>query len=127
MTYFWEHRSELEVSLNEFYKSINITKQGLHQYLNRQMHYNEETIYVKQILEQIRQDHPTLSCRAIYYKVNPVSIGRDKFERMCKEMGFTIERHINPCRTTNSNGVIRFDNLLIGIEITSINQVKKSD
>jgi putative transposase len=91
------------------------------------MHYNEEMIYVKQILEQIRQDHPTLSCRAIYYKVNPVSIGRDKFERMCKEMGFTVERHINPCRTTNSNGVIRFDNLLIGIEITSINQVWSSD
>ena len=43
------------------------------------MHSVIENLY--QITLQIRAEHPTLSCRAMYYKIQPEQIGRDKFEQ----------------------------------------------
>lgn len=127
MIYFWENRNELGVSLNEMYRSIGVTKQGFHQMIDRRIRYNEEMIYIRNLLHQIRENHPTMSCRAMYYKINPATMGRDKFEQMCKELGFTVEKRIKSCRTTDSTGVTRFDNLLIDFTITGINQVWSSD
>lgn len=127
MVYFWENRDELSVSLNEMYRSIGMSKQGFHQMIDRRIRYNEEMVYIKGLLHQIRENHPTMSCRAMYYKINPCTMGRDKFEQMCKELGFTVEKRIKNCRTTDSTGVIRFDNLLTDLELTRINQVWSSD
>lgn len=104
-----------------------MSKQGLHQHLNRQMKMQEQSSYLSVLVRQIRADHPTLSCRAMYYKIRPETMGRDAFELFCNRLGFNIERKINHTRTTDSNGVIRFDNLLINITITSIDQVWSSD
>lgn len=95
--------------------------------LDRRMLYNEEVGFLRQIIVEIRQDHPTLSCRAMYHKIMPKSIGRDKFELLCTEWGFGITRSVNCQRTTNSNGVIRFENLLMGMELSYINQAFSSD
>ncbi len=95
--------------------------------LERRMLYNEEVGFLKQIVREIRNDHPTLSCRAMYYKIVPEGIGRDKFEELCGEWGYSIERSINYQKTTNSNGVIRFENLLSGLVLTHINQAFSSD
>jgi len=95
--------------------------------LDRRMLYNEEVGFLKQIIVDIRQDHPTLSCRAMYYKIMPQSMGRDKFEFLCSEWGYSITRSVNYQRTTNSSGVIRFENLLIGMELSNINQAFSSD
>lgn len=127
MIYFWENRRQLGVSLNEMYRSIGVSKQGFHQMIDRRIRYNEEMIYIKDLLHQIRENHPTMSCRAMYYKINPATMGRDKFEQMCKELGFTVEKRIKSCRTTDSTGVTRFDNLLIDFTLTGINQVWSSD
>src|SRR5674476_501113 len=110
-----------------FYLTLSISKQAIHQMLDRRMLYNEEVGFLKQIVIEIRQDHPTLSCRAMYYKIMPQSIGRDKFEFLCNEWGYGINRSVNYQRTTNSNGVIRFENLLIGMELSNINQAFSSD
>jgi len=110
-----------------FYLTLSTSKQAIHQMLDRRMLYNEEVGFLKQIVIEIRQDHPTLSCRAMYYKIMPQSIGRDKFEFLCSEWGYGITRGVNYQRTTNSNGVIRFENLLIGMELSNINQAFSSD
>lgn len=110
-----------------FYLTLSVSKQAIHQMLDRRMLYNEEVGFLKQIVIEIRQDHPTLSCRAMYYKIIPQGIGRDKFESLCSEWGYGITRSVNYQRTTNSNGVIRFENLLIGMELTNINQAFSSD
>ena len=115
------------VSLNYFYESIGITKQSFHQMLNRRLKLNEEIEYLIPILNQIRKDHPTMNCRAMYYKINPVSLGRDRFESICKDLGFTVEKYKNKRRTTDSCGVVRFDNLLENLELTNINQAFCSD
>jgi len=91
------------------------------------MRQNETYYFLKYLIADIRRDHPTLSCRAIFYKIHPENMGRDKFERFCYEAGFMIERKTNYARTTDSSGVIRFDNLLEGLILTDINQAFSSD
>src|SRR5699024_2100262 len=127
LLYFWQHREELPVSLNELYKNIGITKQGVHQWLDRHMRADEERLHLRELIVQIRDDHPTLSCRAMYYKLKPASMGRDKFEALCSELGFKTAPRVNHRRTTNSSGVIRFDNLLSGLTLRYINQAYSSD
>ena len=68
-----------------------------------------------------------MGLRDMYYKLQPEGIGRDKFEQLCKRENLSIERKPNYRKTTDSSGVIRFDNLLPNLEITHINQVWQSD
>jgi putative transposase len=91
------------------------------------MKFNETTGYLERMITEIRIDHPTMCFRAMYYKIKPMGIGRDKFEQLCKKLGFKRERKINYARTTNSNGVIRFENLMTGLVLTRVNQAFCSD
>lgn len=106
---------------------MHISKQSVHQYLDRYMRSAEEEGYLYPLIEEIRTDHPTMSCRSMYYLINPTTLGRDKFESLCKTWGFVTAK--KPCykRTTDSSGVIRFDNLTKDLTLTSINQLYSSD
>lgn len=95
--------------------------------INSYLKEQEEVTYLLQLIEDIRQDHPTLNCKAMYYKINPTTMGRDKFEKLCADLGFTIERRKSRHITTDSTGVIRFDNLLKGMILTHMNQAYSSD
>jgi transposase InsO family protein len=127
MMYFWQNRQELSCSLNAFYKSMGTSKQNFHQRLRRSKRQQEEIFLLVDLIKQIRQDHPTMNSRAMYYKINPVFIGRDKFEIICRECGFNVDRRMNYRKTTDSTGVIRFDNLLQDRKITAVDQVWSSD
>lgn len=109
------------------YQTLNYSKQSVHQLLDRQMKQNETYGYLIRLVSEIRHDHPTLSCRAMYYKICPNGIGRDKFEQFCYETGFMLDIKPKWIRTTNSIGVIRFENLLESAELTNINQAFSSD
>jgi transposase InsO family protein len=63
----------------------------------------------------------------MYYKINPVFMGRDRFEALCRANGFTVQKRKHGRRTTDSSGVIRFENLIKDLSITDINQVWSSD
>lgn len=92
--------------------------------------YLQERSIEEQILllvYRVREDHPTMGLRDIYFKITPIGIGRDRFEILCKQSGLMVERMHNLRRTTDSSGVIRFDNLLIGLVINKPNQVWQSD
>lgn len=80
------------------------------------------------IIMQIREDHPRLSCREIYFMLKPKYTGRDRFEAFCYRHGFKVENQKNWYRTTDSLGVIRFPNLILELdELTDVNQVWVSD
>ncbi len=64
---------------------------------------------------------------AMYYKINPVTMGRDKFLKLCKEMGFVVKQKTRFRGTTDSRGVIRFPNLMQSAAITNMNQAFCSD
>jgi transposase InsO family protein len=54
-------------------------------------------------------------------------MGRDKFESFCFDHGLKLEKPKAYKRTTDSRGVIRFPNLIAGVEFTGINQAWSSD
>ena len=114
-------------SMNAMYRVLNISKQAVHKHrvaVDRRM---EELAYVSMIVEQVRADHPTMGVRDIYHMMLPEGIGRDRFEEYCRELHLLSTRTANPCRTTDSSGVVRFPNLLQGLTTTRLNQVWQSD
>lgn len=117
----------MSISLNRLYEAIGITKQNLHQHLNIQLKQQGLIEYIYKIAIEIRNDHPTLSCRAMYFKINPTGIGRDRFESLCAQWGLIQSRRINRCRTTYSAGVTRFENVYKDLLVERVDQAYVSD
>ena len=113
--------------MNSLYRSVGISKQAFHQKMDRFQLLKSEQGQLLLLIYQIREDHPTMGMRDMYYKLMPESMGRDAFEAFCKSEGLMSKRTKNWHRTTDSSGVIRFDNLLIDVDVVRINQVWQSD
>ena len=73
--------------MNIIYQSIGISKQAFHQWANRMLQRFEEQQQLLPIISQLRDDHPKMSCRVFYYMLNPLHMGRDRFEAFCYEKG----------------------------------------
>ena len=117
----------MDQSLNQLYGILGISKQAFHQRLNRQL---QEESYHHQLLflvYEVRADHPTMGVRDMYYLLQPECMGRDAFEEFCMSYGLVSKRPVNYRRTTDSQGVTRFDNLTIGLKLSRINQLWVSD
>lgn len=113
--------------MNSLFKSVHITKQSFHQYHNRLLAQLEEEEYLKMIIEEIRQNHPTMACRSLYFKIAPSCMGRDAFEEFCRYAGYTVPISKNYKRTTDSSGVKRFEDLATGLITERPNQLWTSD
>lgn len=113
--------------MNALYRVIGISKQNFHQRLDRQLERQSYREQLLLIIYELRNDHPTMGCRDMYYKLQPSMLGRDAFEQFCKDEGLMISRPKNWRRTTDSTGVKRFPNLIAEIKLTSINQLWQSD
>lgn len=113
--------------MNAIFQALKLSKQGFHQRLNHFIEVEEEKSQMKLIVRDVRRDHPMMSAREMYRLIQPEHIGRDKFESYCFESGFRVNHPVNYQRTTNSLGVTRFENLVIGLEVTCVNQVWVSD
>jgi len=95
--------------------------------LKRRKYKLEEQENLIPLINEIRRDHPRMSARDIYLKLQPDCMGRDQFERFCMDSGYRIKRLKNYRVTTNSLGVTRFPNMIRDIEVTGVNQVFVSD
>lgn len=113
--------------MNTLYNALGVSKQAFHQFMNRELLQLEEQQQLLPVIRDIRCDHPRMSCREIYYLLQPRSMGRDRFEQFCQGQGFKLERKRSFYRTTNSLGVTRFENHVLGWELTGINQIWVSD
>lgn len=110
------------------YRVIGKSKQAVHQWLTRELRRREEQMQILTIVRQIREDHPRLSCRHIYNMIKPEYMGRDRFESFCFQNGLKLNVKKNKYRTTDSTGVIRFENQLLKLEeLTGVNQVWVGD
>ncbi len=109
------------------YRSLGLSKQSVHKSLERENKSRDEQMQLIRIIYDIRQDHPTMGMRDMYYKIGPTSMGRDKFESICIEHKLKSKTSKNYSKTTDSTGVIRFDNLLEQCNIKDIDQVWQSD
>jgi len=113
--------------MNQIYRAIGTSKQNVHQRLNRDLAQLEEREQLRMIIRQIREDHPSMGAQGLYQKLCPQTMGRDRFYAWYREQGLQISPQKNWRRTTDSSGVIRFDNLIEGLELTGVNQVWVSD
>jgi transposase InsO family protein len=113
--------------MNRLYESIGISKQSFHQKEDRWLNMKSEQSQLLLLIHQIREDHPTMGFRDMYYKLQPECMGRDAFEQFCKQENLGVSKVRNYRITTDSTGVIRFNNLLEGLEINKVNQVWQSD
>jgi len=95
--------------------------------LSRRKYKFEEQEQLIPLINEIRRDHPRMSARDIYLKLQPSCMGRDQFERFCMDSGYRIKQLRNFRVTTNSLGVTRFPNMIKDIEVTRVNQVFVSD
>ena len=95
--------------------------------LKRRQYKLEEQEQLIPLINEIRADHPRMSARDIYLKLQPSCMGRDQFERFCMDSGYRLKQLRNYRVTTNSLGVTRFPNLIKELEVTRVNQVFVSD
>ena len=115
------------MSLNKLYRALRISKQAFHKRYARQVYQQEMKEQLLPIIMQIRDDHPRMAAREMYYMLKPEWIGRDRFIGWLNQEGLQVRQLRNFIRTTNSLGVTRFPNLIEGIELTGVNQVWVSD
>jgi len=113
--------------MNRLFKAVGISKQNFHQRMDRFLVIEEEKAQLRTIIRQIREDHPTMGAKVIYHMIRPTCMGRDCFIDFYNNEGFRVKKIRNYRKTTNSNGVVRFPNLLEGYELTGVNQVFVSD
>ena len=113
--------------MNEIYRATGTSKQNMHQRLTHQLKGEDEKAQLRQIVRQVRIDHPTMGARALFRKMCPETMGRDRFYNWYVSEGFQVKPRKNWRRTTDSSGVIRFKNLVSGREFTGVNQVWVSD
>ena len=109
------------------FESLGISKQSFYQMLKRRKYKVQEQEQIIPLINKIRDDHPRMSARDIYQKLQPCFMGRDQFEHFCMDSGYRIRQLKNYRVTTNSLGVTRFPNLIRELEVTRVNQVLVSD
>lgn len=113
--------------MSQMYQIAGISRQGFLKRYNRLLAKEELRAQLLPLIKDIRDLHPMMSAREIYYKVQPQGIGRDAFEAFAFANGyklFDVKRFIT---TTDSRGEKRFSNHLAGLMINKVNQVWVSD
>ncbi|MEO5673321.1 MAG: IS3 family transposase [Chitinophagales bacterium] len=114
--------------MKEMYLVAGISRQAMHKYRRRQQQVNETTQEVIHQMQQIRKHHRRMSCRRMYYAVQkPLPVGRDLFEQIGFANGFKLKPKRSVMRTTWSQRVEIYPNLIEGMKLNGINQVWQSD
>ena len=105
-----------------------ISKQALWKHCKRQQDVDRITREVVNMIKDVRINHKRMGCRRIYYtSKEPLPIGRDLFEQIGFAIGFKLKLKRNVMKTTWSQRVEVFPNLIEGMVLNGTNQVWQSD
>jgi putative transposase len=114
--------------MKELYSVAGISKQALWKYNERQTQVQAITEDIVMIMKDIRVRHKRMGCRSMYYAhQQPIPVGRDIFEKIGFANGFKLHHKPNKIKTTWSQRVTIYPNLIEGKVLTGINQVWQSD
>ena len=114
--------------MESLFEYCNITRQGHHQRLRRELQWKEKEYLVVGIIMEIRTVHPGMGLESIYTLAKPSEImGRDAFISVGLAYGFRVVTHQNFARTTFSSPYSRYKNLLVDKKLDDINQLWTSD
>lgn len=112
--------------MNQLYKAVGISKQGVSQYAKRQECFNEKTRSLLYEAEELRKEHPGCGVEKMYYILKPDFMGRDKFIDVFMDLGFRLKRQKNYRRTTYASSVY-YPNLIKGMVVNRPCMVWQSD
>ena len=113
--------------MKRFYQAAGISKQCFHHYLKIKTEQHIDRQRFLPLIDEIREEYPTMSAREMHRLIKPPNMGRDRFEAFCFEAGYRVVRKRAYHRTTNSLGVTRFPNLISELELKGVNHVWVSD
>ena len=108
--------------------SLNIKKQSYYQMIKRQSIFNDQLEDLFLRVDLIREDHPGMGIRDIYWLIKPLWIGRDRFEATLQMFGYGVSRPVSYFKTTKAGGRWKeFSNLINGVVLNGINQLWVTD
>ena len=113
--------------MSELYGAMQTSKQGLHQFLFRQMKREALGSEVVELGHAIRKTHPGMGCRAMHDLMGSIKVGRDRSERILLSHGFRLKRRRSAIRTTFSLAHLRYPDLIRGLTVSGIDQVWQTD
>lgn len=113
IAWFWFNRQDHPWTMNKIYGAMNTSKQNIHQRINRYLLQEEQRANLSKIIHQVRRDHPEMGAQSLFDLIKPDYIGRDAFRKLYTQMGFKLHQKKNYRKTTNSQGVQRFTNLIL--------------
>jgi putative transposase len=109
-----------------FYKTVGISKQGVHQYCKRQAMFDEKINRLIIEVDELRAEHPGCGVEKMYYTLRPGFIGRDRFIELFMQIGYRVKRNRNYRRTTYSSKFY-YPNLIKGMHLRSPSVIWQSD
>jgi transposase InsO family protein len=112
--------------MNSVYQVIGLSKQALHQYIQRQQLFEKRLSYMVIIMDELREQHPGCGLEKAYFALNPDFIGRDRFVDVFSELGYNIRRHRRFVRTTIP-AHHKYKNLIEGMIVYTTNMVWQTD
>lgn len=113
--------------MKDLYSLASISKQALHQSNHRRLQSQADQQKFFEQANAIRKDHPGAGCRKMARELRCQSWGRDKIESLLLESGYRLKRRRNYIKTTCSQQLYHFPNLIEGLELNGINQVMQTD
>lgn len=114
--------------MKDLYQIVGITKQALWKYQRREEINFHKTAQALAIIKRIRKRHKRMGCRSIYFASKECPpVGRDIFIAIGLSNGYRLKRRRNKKKTTWSQNVEIYPNLVEGKILNGINQVWQSD
>lgn len=113
--------------MKALHQMTGISRQALHQYNHWQTNrLCQEELLCKQATV-IRETHPQMGCRTMYWMMNEIDIGRDLCEQILLANGFHVKRPTNYFKTTVAQRIYLFPNLIKGLILKAINELWQTD
>lgn len=112
--------------MNTLYKILDISKQAVIQYQNRQEIFDQQMRVLIEDAEELREEHPGCGIEKMYYTLKPDFIGRDRFIELFKELGYKLLKKPNYKRTTHSVGS-KYPNIIKGKVVSKPSTIWQSD
>lgn len=113
--------------MKALYQMVGLSKQGLHKFNASQVRGLVEQERLERQALAIRKMHPQMGCRSMYSLMKDIGWGRDRSEAFLLSHGFRIRRKPNYLKTTVSQHIYKFPNLIKGLKIRDINKVWQTD
>jgi putative transposase len=113
--------------MKALYQMVGVSKQAVHKFTTAQHQLLSKQENLIELATDIRKRHPHMGSRTMHGLMCDPGFGRDECERILLANGFRIKRKPNYLKTTVSQSIFKFPNLIKGLQLQGINQVWQTD